>query len=221
MTALLTPRLEQAIAIAALAHEGQLDKARKPYILHPLRVMLKMPYEDLMIVAVLHDVIEDTREKETPITGAELLKKGFSKVIVDAIEGLTNQNGENYEEFIERAKSNWRSRKVKIADLQDNMDLSRIRHPTAEDMERIEKYKKALSVLQAEEEKEGNSERIFDPALIEYEGKTWFIDLSNVDNWQIKIVEADGSRRPALKTDGDFMEVLNMGWIIERNPIFP
>ena len=134
--------LERAIEIAAKVHKGQLDKAGKPYILHPLRLMIKMGSEEEMIVAVLHDSVEDTT-----ITLDELRKEGFSENIICAISAITKIHGETYENFIERIKNNPLATKIKIADLKDNSNLSRIQQPSKEDFERVQKYKKALEVL--------------------------------------------------------------------------
>ena len=107
------PTLEDAISLAMEAHRGQRDKAGAPYILHPLRVMLSMETETEMIVAVLHDVVEDGG-----ITIDDLRKAGYSGEIVNAIDHLTRLDGEEYDQFIDRVKGNPLARKVKIVDLQ-------------------------------------------------------------------------------------------------------
>jgi (p)ppGpp synthase/HD superfamily hydrolase len=134
--------LERAIGLAALAHEGQKDKGGAPYILHPLRVMLAMSSNDDRIVAVLHDVLEDT-----PLTPEGLRAEGFRAAIVEAIEGLTRRPNETYDNFILRVRANPISRRVKLADLADNSNLSRLRDPSQEDHERVLKYKKAMATL--------------------------------------------------------------------------
>ena len=136
--------LNQAIVIATKAHKNQFDKAGKPYILHPLRVMLNVSSEEEMICAVLHDTLEDTN-----ITPQFLLELGFSLTIVEAILSVTkSKRDKDYFEFVKRAKENPIGRKVKIADLKDNIDLSRISNPSENDFTRLEKYKKALSILE-------------------------------------------------------------------------
>ena len=130
--------LERAILIAAEAHRGQKDKAGKPYILHPLRMMLLMESETEMIVAALHDVVEDTYW-----TIDDLKKEGFSEQILNAVDCLTQKENETYEEFIERIMRNPTARNVKLADLEDNLDMTRIAAPTAEDWERQKKYHRA------------------------------------------------------------------------------
>ncbi|WP_085704205.1 HD domain-containing protein [Pseudomonas sp. B15(2017)] len=140
----MTQTLERAIAIAATAHAGQVDKGGAPYILHPLKVMLRMSSLDERIVAVLHDVVEDCG-----ISLDDLRKEGFSEEVLSAIESVTKVPGESYEDFVERAAQNPIGRVVKLADLEENSDLSRIASPSWEDLERIEKYRRAIGRLLA------------------------------------------------------------------------
>lgn len=136
--------LEAAIKIAVEAHSGQLDKAGQPYVLHPLRVMLSLSDEKDRIVGVLHDVIEDTS-----ITYDYLIANGFEgqREILEALKSVTRKEDETYEEFIERVALNPIGKIVKLADLQDNMNLSRIPNPTTKDFERLKKYEKAKEML--------------------------------------------------------------------------
>ncbi len=113
--------LESAIAIAVRAHAGQADKSGQPYILHPLRVMFRCQTDEQRIVAVLHDVIEDTS-----VTADDLRSQGFSEAILAALDCVTKRDGESYEAFVERAAANPIARQVKLADLEDNMDLRRL-----------------------------------------------------------------------------------------------
>ncbi|EJM26060.1 HD domain-containing protein [Pseudomonas sp. GM25] len=140
----MTQTLERAIAIAATAHAGQVDKGGAPYILHPLKVMLRMSSQEERIVAVLHDVVEDCG-----ISLEDLRKEGFSEAVLSAIESVTKVPGESYEDFVERAAQNPIGRVVKLADLEENSDLSRIASPSWEDLERIEKYRRAIGRLRA------------------------------------------------------------------------
>jgi len=130
--------LNKAIEIAATAHSGQVDKAGEPYILHPLRVMLSVSTETERICAVLHDVIEDSE-----ITIQQLSQLGFSAEILTVLPLLTKQQGETYEEFISRLLPNQVACQVKLSDLCDNMDLSRIPEPSEQDFERLHKYERA------------------------------------------------------------------------------
>ncbi len=134
--------LEQAISLAAKQHEGQVDKANAPYILHPLRVMLNVPTIEHKIVAVLHDILEDT---ETTIE--DLYQFGFQEHIIDAIVALTKKQGETRLEAAQRARQNPIARVVKLADINDNMDLSRISSPTSKDFERLNEYKQVRDIL--------------------------------------------------------------------------
>ncbi|EUB83331.1 HD domain-containing protein [Pseudomonas sp. GM30] len=138
----MTQTLERAIAIAATAHAGQVDKGGAPYILHPLKVMLRMSSLEERIVAVLHDVVEDCG-----ISLDDLRKEGFSEEVLSAIESVTKMPGESYEDFVERAAQNPIGRVVKLADLEENSDLSRITSPSWEDLERVEKYRRAIGRL--------------------------------------------------------------------------
>jgi len=134
--------LDQAISIATKAHAGQLDKAGQPYILHPLRLMFKFQAKDEMIVAVLHDVVEDSS-----FTLESLKEYGFSEVIINAIESLTKNKGETYEDFVSRVSNNDLARKIKIEDIRDNLDLTRLDKITPKDLARVEKYHLALNRL--------------------------------------------------------------------------
>ena len=105
--------LEKAISLATEAHKGQTDKNGAPYILHPLRVMARVKSNTEKIVAVLHDVIEDT-----DYTIENLRKNGYSKEVLEAIDCLTKRDGEDYDEYINRSRTNPIASKVKI----DNID---------------------------------------------------------------------------------------------------
>ena len=134
--------LERAIMIAVQAHAGQIDKGGAPYILHPLRMMLKLTSDQERIAAVLHDVVEDT-----DWTIERLRAEGFSEQVLRAIESVTHRDGEPYEDFLRRAAIDPIGRRVKMADLEDNLDLSRITDVTDRDRARVEKYRRALQTL--------------------------------------------------------------------------
>jgi (p)ppGpp synthase/HD superfamily hydrolase len=137
--------LEKAIQIAAQAHEGQKDKSGAPYILHPLRMMMRMESETAMIAAVLHDVVEDS-----DWTLEQLRGEGFSEEVLQAVNCLTNRDGESYDDFIARVETNSVARQVKIADLEDNMNVKRIGEMSPKDLARIEKYHRAWRALTEE-----------------------------------------------------------------------
>lgn len=136
--------LEDALQIAVTAHAGQVDKGGQPYILHPLRVMQAMTGNNQRIVAILHDVVEDSS-----VTTDSLRTKGFSEEILAAITALTKRNGEDYLGFVVRAASNNLARPVKVADIRDNLDLTRISNPTDGDHERVIRYRRALKLAEA------------------------------------------------------------------------
>lgn len=148
--------LARAIAIAAEAHDGQIDKAGAPYIFHPLRVMLTMKDDTARIVAVLHDVVEDG-----PGWSFERLRaEGYAEEVIDALRAVTKQpdeedapgdseavKREKYLRFVRRAAANPLGRRVKLADLIDNCDLSRLGHPSEKDLRRVEKYQAAIAEI--------------------------------------------------------------------------
>jgi GTP diphosphokinase / guanosine-3',5'-bis(diphosphate) 3'-diphosphatase len=136
--------LTRAIALAELAHGGQVDKAGKPYINHPLRVMQSMQTEMGRIVAVLHDAVEDS-----DLTLDQLTEAGFGIEIVTAIDAITKRPGEVYEIYLQRVMANPIALQVKIADMSDNMNITRIAEPTPKDWQRLEKYREILPKLQA------------------------------------------------------------------------
>ncbi len=135
--------LERAIAIAAEAHAGQIDKAGAPYVLHPLRMMLSLKTPEERIVAVLHDVCEDC----PGWTFDRLRNEGFSDEILEALDSVTKRDGEDYFDFARRAGANEVGRSVKLADLRDNCDLTRIASPTDADLARIDKYRRAIALI--------------------------------------------------------------------------
>ncbi len=137
--------LERAIAIAAQAHLGQVDKAGSPYILHPLRVMMRLHSTEERIVGVLHDVLEDTA-----VSIAELRNEGFSEEVLSALAAVTKNEGEDYESFVRRAAQNPIAKNVKMADLLDNSDLGRLSTVTPKDHERVLKYRRAIAKLQSQ-----------------------------------------------------------------------
>lgn len=134
--------LTMAIDIAVKAHRGQVDKNKEPYILHPLAVMGMMDTHEEKIVAVLHDVIEDTN-----VTIMDLTFKGFGGNIMSAIEAITKRDTETYFEYIHRVKKNPLATKVKLADLKHNSLLERQFEKSGM---LIERYLKACRILKGE-----------------------------------------------------------------------
>ena len=136
--------LERAIEIAAMAHAGQIDKAGEAYILHPLRLMLTMDSNVGRIVAVLHDVVEDSG-----ITLDQLRAEGFGEDALAAIDALTKRDGESKMDSAARAKDNPVALRVKLADNADNQDMTRIGNVTEKDLARLEEYKRVRAFLLA------------------------------------------------------------------------
>lgn len=136
--------LEQAIALAAHYHAGQRDKGGQPYILHPLAVMARVEGEEAKTVAVLHDIIEDT-----PLTAKDLRARGFSETVVKTVAALTRTRGESRAEAARRVAKNPLARMVKLADLAENMNLARIKNPTAQDIARMEEYRAVKAILES------------------------------------------------------------------------
>lgn len=131
--------LAKAIALASEKHMGQFDKGGMPYILHPLKVMHYLRSDDLelMCIAVLHDVVEDS-----DVTFADLYNMGFTERIVTALRLLTKHRGQTHEEYRDGILSNSDAIKVKIADLRHNSDIRRLKGITDKDTARLKKYNK-------------------------------------------------------------------------------
>lgn len=137
--------LNKALEIAYKAHEGQTDKAGAPYILHPVRVALHCQTEKEKTVALLHDVVEDT-----PVTLEDLKAQGFNDEILAALRCLTKIKGEDYQTFIERVATNELASSVKIQDLKDNMDVSRL---GGKPHWKLDTYQEALTFLEKNRKK--------------------------------------------------------------------
>lgn len=136
------PTLEDAIALAVEAHRGQRDKAGQTYILHPLRVMMRLETEAERMTALLHDVVEDT-----PYTLDRLRELGYPEEVLGALDCLTKREGESYEAFIERVRPHPLARRVKLADLEDNMDVRRLPAVGPKEAERLARYRAAWARL--------------------------------------------------------------------------
>jgi hypothetical protein len=135
--------LGKAIAIAAVAHQEQTDWAGLAYILHPIRLMVKMDSEPEMIAAVLHDLIEDTEW-----TLERLRAEGFSEEVLAAVDCLTHRSGETYGDYIGRVQCDPIARRVKLADLEDNMDLRRTGTLSDKHIEFYKRYHHYWGLLQ-------------------------------------------------------------------------
>lgn len=134
--------LEKAIAIAVEAHRGQKDRYGAPYIAHPIRVMARLETPTQKTVGILHDVVEDT-----DWSFEDLRREGFPQRVLDALERVTKRDGEQYEDFVKRSAGDPLAKRVKVADLEDNMDLRRFPEVTEKDLPRLRKYVKAWRLL--------------------------------------------------------------------------
>lgn len=134
--------LDKAAYICITKHQGQRDKSGCAYFQHPMRVAMRCATDGERIVALLHDIIEDTG-----LTPNDILNEGFPKHIVKAILSVTKRDMESYEEFVARAKKNTIGRQVKIHDLEDNLNVMRLDELSPEMTARFNKYLKALRFL--------------------------------------------------------------------------
>lgn len=135
---------ELAKQIAAVAHDGQTDKAGQPYINHPIAVADKVSSDTEKVVALMHDVIEDSAT-----TLDDIRKAGFSEDIIEALDCITKRDNEAYDDYLLRVASNGIAKTVKMADIAHNMDTTRLINITEKDLKRLQKYEYAISVLSA------------------------------------------------------------------------
>lgn len=140
----MMPTIEDAILLATRAHQGKKDRYGAPFILHPLRVMLRLETETERVVGVLHDVVE-----KTPTTIETLRAAGYSEEVLQALDHVTRRPDETYERFVERSAGHPLARRVKIADLQDNIDTRRMRELSEHDATRLDQQLRALRRLQS------------------------------------------------------------------------
>jgi len=134
---------EKALEIAKKAHSGQVDKAGIDYILHPMYLAKQMPTVDLKIIAILHDVLEDS-----DYTREDLIREGIREEIVEVIEILSRKETETYMEYIERVSKHQSAKIIKKVDLKHNMDISRFKNPELINESLLKRYKKALKYLE-------------------------------------------------------------------------
>lgn len=137
-----TKSTQKAMILAYNAHSGQMDKSGVPYIYHPIHLAEQMDTEEECIVALLHDVVEDTDVTFTQ------LEKDFSSTVIEALKLLTHDKSIDYMDYVRKIKPNPLAKKVKLADLHHNSDPSRaVANPTQKDEERNQKYLKAIEIL--------------------------------------------------------------------------
>ena len=140
----VSPTIEDALSIAIEAHRGQWYPAPEPepFILHPLRVMLGVTSRTAQIVALLHDVMEDS-----PLTLHDLADQGFDRSVLAAVDCLSRRPGESYADYIERVATDKVAREVKLSDLADNLANNRALPATPDNLARIARYEDALRIL--------------------------------------------------------------------------
>ena len=210
-------RLERAIALASRVHAGQTDKAGKPYITHPLRVMLDLMAqgvdEDILIAAVLHDAVEDT---DVTIEG---IRNIFGWRVANTVDAVSRRDDEKYKDFIERAKRHPAGRLVKIADVKDNMRPERM-VPGLEGL--MSRYEKALEILDKRPFQVGDKVKVvntvFDSARVL--GKTGIIRTLGVSGSTqrpigLEITDSNFRRGHALHGHVPF----GRGWFVSLDDI--
>lgn len=139
---LYTQMTKKALKLSFEAHQNQVDKSGMPYVFHPFHLAEQMEDENTTIVALLHDVVEDT-----DIGFDDLYKMGFSQTVIEALKLLTHDDNEPYEDYINMIKKNEIAKAVKLADLRHNSDLTRLDNVDEKALKRAEKYKKSINTL--------------------------------------------------------------------------
>ena len=143
---LYTPLTKKALQLCFDAHKDQVDKSGMPYVFHPFHIAEQMQTEETVVVALLHDVVEDT-----DYTIDDLRAMGFPESVTQALTLMTHKDGVPYLEYVAAIKGNPIATAVKLADLRHNSDLSRLDAVDDKALRRVEKYKKAVTLLTAED----------------------------------------------------------------------
>lgn len=138
-----TELTNRAMQIAYRAHHGQTDRSGVPYVFHPFHLAEQMETEETTVAALLHDVAEDTE-----LTLDDLREMGIPERVLEALALLTHDPAVPYLEYVARLKDNEIARAVKLADLKHNSDLTRLNRVGPRDLERVEKYRQAMEILQ-------------------------------------------------------------------------
>ena len=138
-----TPKTKMALKLCFEAHKEQVDKSGVPYVFHPFHLAEQMKEEETTIVALLHDLVEDTE-----YTIENLVEMGFDQAVTDAITLMTHADGADYMDYVRRIKDNPIARAVKLADLKHNSDLTRLDEVDEKALKRREKYLKAIELLE-------------------------------------------------------------------------
>ena len=138
-----TEQTKKALKLCFKAHKNQTDKSGMPYVFHPFHLAEQMPDELTTVTALLHDVVEDT-----PYTLDDLRAMGFPEKVIGALTLLTHDPAIPYLDYVAEIRSNPIATAVKLADLRHNSDLTRLDNPSDKDLARVEKYRKAILLLE-------------------------------------------------------------------------
>ena len=141
-----TPMTKRAMKLCFAAHRDQTDKSGMPYVFHPFHLAEQMTDELTTVTALLHDVVEDTT-----YTLDDLRRMGFPDEVIGALTLLTHDPAVPYLDYVARISSDPIAKAVKLADLRHNSDLTRLDHPSEKDLARVEKYRKAIRLLEESE----------------------------------------------------------------------
>ncbi|MDO9088129.1 MAG: hypothetical protein Q7U53_18120 [Anaerolineaceae bacterium] len=188
-----TTMTKLAMRIAFDVHKDQFDKSGMPYIYHPFYLATQMDTEVSTIVALLHDVVEDS-----DITFSDLQKRGFSDQVIDALKLLVHDDSTPYLEYVAAIKSNELARKVKLFDLVHNSDITRLNSVDASVKERLEKYEKAIQILSDENDPSSESKLIRDDPIPLDSSRLFFLSIfrnqnSKVVKYSIDVEKANDS----------------------------
>ena len=141
-----TALTKKALSLCFEAHKDQKDKSGLPYVFHPFHLAMEMTDELSTVVALLHDVVEDT-----DYTLQDLEDMGFPPAVLEAIDLMTHREGVPYMEYVAAIQTNPLARIVKMADLRHNSNIARVDNPTEKDYARVEKYRQAMALLEQAE----------------------------------------------------------------------
>lgn len=134
---------KKALKLCFEAHKEQVDKSGMPYVFHPFHLAEQMTDETTTVVALLHDVVEDTE-----LTFDDLEKQGFGEEIISVLKLLTHNDDTPYMDYVAKIKNNKIATAVKLADLRHNSDLTRLDVVDEKALKRKEKYEKAIKLLE-------------------------------------------------------------------------
>ena len=138
-----TEQTKKAMKLCFDAHKDQVDKSGMPYVFHPFHLAEQMETEETTVAALLHDVVEDT-----DYTLADLAEMGFPEAVLDAVALLTHDDSVEYMEYVRAIKDNPIAKAVKLADLRHNSDTTRLDTVDEKALERVEKYRRAIALLE-------------------------------------------------------------------------